>query len=244
MRNTLICMILSVARFLGQATAGCRADGLPVVLPHYRVEAANVVEALMLLGRDTHICFGLRGLDRSAFLTQVRLDLTGASLSQVLSAVLGGADGYSFKQSPQGVVLINGPARTPGGSLLDRPISSYAIPRTSLKTASNVLKLQLIADLNPTIEGFAGSYAGGDAADLVGPIEVRGRPVAEILNIIVSASKGGIWVETVPDSEADRVPPRGLWAVIEYTESRDTYLPLLGSIAQSFPEKRPSHDAP
>jgi len=241
MKNTLICLMVFVALLEGTATAGadCRADGLPVVLPRYRAEAANIVEALMLLGRDTHICFGFRGLDRSAFATQVQLNLTGASVGQVISAVLKGVSGYSFEQSSHGIVLIKGPAQVAAGSLLDYAISTYAVPHTSLKTASNALKLQLMADLNPTIEGFAGSYAAGDVADLIGPMEVRGRPVEEILNVIVSASKGAMWLETVPDTEADRVPPQGLWTIIEYTESRDVYLPLLSAIAQSFPEKRP-----
>ena len=241
MKKTLIFLVVSVAWLEGCATAdaGCRADGLSLVFPHYRTEAANIVEALLLLGRDSHTCFAFRGLDRSAFTTQVQLDLTGASVGQVLSAVLKGVTGYSFEQSSHGIVMVKGPAQIAAGSLLNHVISIYAVPRTSLATASNALKLQLMADLNPAIGGFAGSYAGGDAADLTGPVEVRGQPVSEILNLILSTSKGGLWLEIIPDTDADRMPSRGLWGIIEYTESQDVYLPLLSSIAQSFPEKRP-----
>lgn len=242
MKNTLISLMVFVAWLAETATAGagCRTDGLPLVVPHYRTEAASIVEALVLLGRDTHICFGFRGLDRSAFATQVHLDLTGASVEHVISTVLKGANGYSFEQSSHGIVLIKGSTLNTGGSLFDYVISTYAVPRTSLNTASNALKLQLMADLNPAIGGFAGSYAAGDVTDLIGPMEVRGQPVGEILNLIVSASKGGMWLETVPDTGADRMRPEGLWRIIEYTESRDIYLPVLSSIAQHFPEKRPN----
>lgn len=59
-----------------------------------------------------------------------------------------------------------------------------------------MLRMTVEKDIDPATKGFAGDYSPGDLTDWVGPMDVRGATVRELLNRIVGASGHGSWIVT------------------------------------------------
>jgi hypothetical protein len=83
------------------------------------------------------------------------------------------------------------------------------------------------------------TFAVGDRTDLVGPFNERGRTVSQLLDLIISRSKGASWVALVPDSAATESIPPNIWIVIQYDRPVSDYASLWSQAGDNYPAEDP-----
>ena len=85
-----------------------------------------------------------------------------------------------------------------------------------MQEVNNLLFMTVATQINPKIGGFAGTYSPGDPSSLSGPFNEQGRTLRQLLCLIVSKSKGGMWVVTEPPGNAS-FATRASWVILEYS---------------------------
>jgi hypothetical protein len=191
------------------------------------------VEALLRLGEEHSLCFGIEYVDRALLTELTDFHLHGTNVQGALRSILG--RDQLVAELRDGVVEIR--QKTPGPeakNIFAKPIAEFHARRGPVQELSIALHMQLVTDLNPKIGGFAGNYPSGDLKNLVGPFAEYNRTVRYLLNQIVSQSKGGAWIAEIPwGLRGDFGVPekRRIWTVIEYGAARDSYAGLLSTIA-------------
>lgn len=160
-------------------------------IQHFEVGDEALLGALVRLGREYRLCFGIEfpGADLGP---RARVKADRATAEEVMRRILGSTTEYNVSAS-DGVILIRKKGVKPLAWLNHR-LPQFEIPRMSLMWAQTRLWMELERHLNPSDGGFAGDGPPGDPNDLVGPIHERGKTVRQLLNEIVSESKGAMLV--------------------------------------------------
>ena len=196
-------------------------------------------EALLDLGRQEKVCFGMRNLPREAFFESVSIDANHETVAEIVSRILQEPDVQVRSTSEKIVQVQRGPDKE---SLFDHRISSFTVPRGPLQSASLGIQLRLARELDPSLGGFAGSFSPGDSTDLVGPFDEYNASVQHLLNLIVGASKGASWIATVPDDYRLPGSPAQypMWIILQYSAPVSGFRAILENVGRDYPEtKRP-----
>lgn len=216
------------------AAAGCRtSQPLEYVVPNFQAHT-TIVQAIYQLGRETGICFGIRPVDRSIFEKTITISVSEVSAASLLNQILGEVEGYYWTQHPSGIVNIGLRNVNSSASVFSYKIPRFTTPRTSVQSASNVLRMEVLRIQNPQIRTFMGAYFTGDREDIIGPLDLKNQEAWQVLNTIVALSKGSLWIATRPESLANS--PEDLWAVIEYSLPAESSTETLVRIGRDFPE--------
>jgi hypothetical protein len=211
-----------------------------------RIEGMSMVGALLMVGRQLHMPMGIRYLDTDAVENQVHANLTPKrshwgefspmDLRTAMDFIL--RFGADYTWSIRGTVLVspindaypgikpfgspiqidNRRAQWPSRNLLNVRLAKFAIPRCTIEEASHRLEMALDAALNPGTHGVAGDCHSPTGNNLVGPLHLRRHTVTDILDELVAREKNAAWVVQVPPESVDRLPPEGLWKIIEYDD--------------------------
>ena len=204
-------------------------------IAEFSFSGGSRVDAILALGKQVNACFALRNLPRSAFLEQVVFHFQGESPLDISRKIFQ-TQHVAVVQSPEGTIEISRARKTE--TLFDYVIPSFVAGRTTLQVLSQGIKNRLKVELNPEIQGIAGSFYSGDQSDLVGPFDERGKTVGQLLNLIVSASKGATWLAQIPDSSAVRSSAVDqMWTVIEYNRPMADYKNLIATIGSNYPDR-------
>ena len=193
------------------------------------------VQAALTLGQQANLCLAMRNLPRSAFIGQVNLNVQAATPIEILQRIFANQE-ILVVPSREDIVRVFRPSTEP--SLFDRQIADFNVPRAPLLTLATGIKLRLEHELHPEIQGFAGRYSLGDQNDLVGPFAKSYATVADLLDLIVSHSKGASWIALVPDSAATQSIPPNMWIVIEYSRPAADYESLLSQAGSQYTESK------
>jgi len=225
MRPLAILFLLVLPAVVPAASeAHCNADLQPsTVLTRLNVKGTRL-SALIRLGYEEHLCFGLQDPDPAILTETVHLTGSGLTVEDVLRRLLPNGHPYAFSQS-NGVFLIRRTDSNPV-TWLDNDLT-FLMDRTTVQWASMSLFVALARTANPSIGGLVGSYDPGNVTDMVGPIHQPNRPVRDLLSLIVGGSRGGAWISrecAVVDESITREP---CWTVLEYS------LPLPSTLAQA-----------
>jgi hypothetical protein len=157
---------------------------------HFSVGKTSVMDALLWLGHDQGVCFGIEfsgpQLSRDV---QVTADQT--TVGELVKKILGSA-GPCVLSVSDGVILIRKRDVRPP-AWLDRRLPQFDVPRTELFSADIALWMTLERQLDPSIKGFAGDSPVTEPVDEVGPFQERGRTVRQLLVKIVGSSRGASW---------------------------------------------------
>lgn len=217
-RSILLAIVFVAAGAKGWAEShdSCNSRGLSATAPGTFIANEPLAPALLELGQISHVCFGLRLLDDNAFTHILHVNMTNASVRQILDSMVRELPDYVFREFPPSVVLVGKLDMKAPDLLLDKVVPSFDSPRAPLHAVSNALKMQIAVNIDPTITGFAGSYPTGDIGDQVGPIQENGKMIWELLNEIVGDSGGRMWISSLPES-GKTYPRLNLWKVIEYS---------------------------
>ncbi|HZU22964.1 MAG TPA: hypothetical protein VE998_09045 [Terriglobales bacterium] len=205
-----------------------RDHPLNVDIPQFSASNLSVLEALLKLGQENKLCFGIE-TGSGILEARVSTDLRNSSAGAAISAILPNA--YRFKVVESNGVIEIRLGTTPVDDVLSTSIPIFQVPKAPMQAVSNALRMQLASTLDPRIHGFAGEYASGDLKDLVGPFSETAKSARQLLNSLTASSTvGASWVAlSVSRAHPDRIP-WNLWRVIEYDRPVSQYIPLLQSL--------------
>ncbi len=169
------------------------ASALSRQVSHFSIGKTSALDALLWLGRDERICFGIEfsgpELGRGV---QVAADKT--TVSEVVKKILVSSDAYQLSVS-DGIILIHKKGVKPP-AWLDHRLPQFELPRMELMSADTGLWMALESDLTPSQQGFAGDSPVTDPIDEVGPFREHGQTVRQLLIRIVASSRGASWFPT------------------------------------------------
>ena len=128
--------------------------------------------------------------------------------------------GPSVATEPFGspIQIDNRRAQWPNKNLLYFRLAKFKIPKCTIEEASHRLEVALNAALNPGAQSVMGDHYPRTGKNMVGPLTFRHQSVADILDKLVAKEKNAAWVVQVPPGVVDRLPPEGLWRIIDYED--------------------------
>jgi len=183
---------------------------------HFSIGKTSVLDALLWLGRDERVCFGIE-FSGPELSREVQIAADNTTVGEVVKKILGSADAFQLSIS-DGVILIRKKAVKPP-AWLDHRLRQFKLPRTELMMADATLWMTLERDLNPSLQGFAGDSPVTDPIDEIGPFREYGQTVRQLLTRIVTSSRGASWFPT----QGVRVPfPASInrfWTLVTYSGS-------------------------
>jgi len=207
--------------FHGSVLHAAQAQQSPTILSKHVASFSGrglcLVDALLRLGGQEGVPLGVEYVSREALAKPITEDFHNTTVKGILERLLAGDKGYTWRVQ-EGVLVVSHKSVASGeANLLNRVLPTFVIRRCSIAEASNVLYMSLNSQLHPEVRGYAGDYNPGDMQNLVGPLELRNAMVRQVLNRLVSgANKKAAWVVRVQPGSLDRLPPGGLWTIIEY----------------------------
>jgi hypothetical protein len=164
-------------------------------ISHFSIGKTSVLDALLWLGRDERICFGIE-FSGDELSREVWVNADQSTIGEVVKKILSPAEAYQLSVS-DGVILIRKKGvKSP--VWLDRRLPQFELPRMELMSADALLWMMLEKDLNPSQQGFLGDSPVTNPIDEVGPIHAHGRTVRQLLIRIAAASRGASWFPTTP----------------------------------------------
>ncbi len=216
-RRTLKCGICVIgAVFWSIVAPTLKAQCAPTAAPigAVRIQSKTIFESLVDLGLAYNVCFGVEVDNDELLRSPIDLELSDATPLTAARSALKTRSGYSV--ASDGLLSVR-PIAEPPTSWLDFKIHRFAIPgRVNVATASNALLMSLQQQVQPR-NGYAGHYRVADNTDLVGPFDEREKSVRELLDLIVTSSKGALWITTRPYARTES-PPELFWTMLEYSD--------------------------
>jgi len=172
--------IISLLLFLPAPAWATCSDRVDAVVPHFTFSGGSRVDAALALGQQLNICLAFRNLPRKAFVELVTYDFRERRPIEIIREIFR-QQHVEIARLPGGLVHVSRPSKTK--SLFDHKIKAFNVGRTTLQTLSMGIRLRLERELDPTMQGVAGSYSSGDLSDIVGPFRVEGATVSQLLNL-------------------------------------------------------------
>src|SRR5208282_2090270 len=142
-----------------------------------------------------------------------RTIVTHPTIGEALSATMRYT--YHWVLNKNVISIDNWLAYWNSNNLLNFQISEFAIPRCSLEEASHRLEMALAIAQHPGGHGVIGDDHPGTGKGMVGPLKLRRRTVAEVLDALVAKEGNAVWMVQVPPVALDRLAPEGLWKIID-----------------------------
>lgn len=222
MRQHHIYLALGIAvlifLFPPRALARCAPANLDSVIPGFQARNISAVEALVKLGAQRNVCFGIEGVEAAKLTEPTDFDIGQTSLENAIRTIMGPRNVYRIEPH-EGVVEIRSVTNAAPG-IFDQVIPSWETTGGPVQDVSTSLFMRLAVELNPDIKGFAGSYRPGDRANTVGAISEHDKTVRELLDVIIAnTAKGAAWIAQIPALKTTdlRLAERGpAWAIVEY----------------------------
>jgi len=217
-RNPMKC-IFRIATLLSLLGTVVGQGVLSRPVSHFSAEGVTPTVALVRLAIQTHVPVGIEEIDKNFARGTVTVSIDNGTLNDALLAILGKFQGYEWKEE-DGVVLVTKTERKAKKNLFDVVLPEYRLRRrASLPEAANLLWMTLSLKLNPAIRGFAGSFAAPEFPHQIEPCDLRNMTVRSILNLLVRSGGSPGWIATVPVSQLDTLPSRGLWTILPADEA-------------------------
>jgi hypothetical protein len=155
---------------------GCGGpDPLSRPVKALRLSQRSTLAALLELGYEYRLCFGVQSIRPDLFTKPVELEVNDATVGGVISSLLAPIKGYAVSEQGRAIVIQD--ASGVGPTWLDYIVRSFKVRRADVQAASNVLYMTLRMQTDPAVHGFAGHYRPGDSDDLVGPFDELDRSV-------------------------------------------------------------------
>jgi hypothetical protein len=229
---------------LQSASAHCdTSPDLSAAVSEFESNQTSRVAALLRFGQIHNLCFGIEYVDAKLLTEVTDFHIRNMPIRECIKVILGQERKLTVSLSNGIIEVSQETLQSERKSIFDHVLPRFEVRRSSVQEISTALYMQLIADLNPQITGFAGSYPAGDLKDEVGPISEHSRSIRYLLDELVARSKGGTWIARVQwKSRGDLTIPerRRVWTIVEYGVSQTGYDSLLNSIAGDLESDPPS----
>ena len=176
------------------------------------IHSKPIIEALALIGRQEHVCFGIGVTDARLLEPAPDIHLEHAHVYDVLRTVLSGT-GYAIAQFGS-VVVLRRPARH--DTVLDLRIGRFEAHGATVQEASTKLAMTVHAKEQKISGGTLGTFAPGCLTDRVQALSVRSKTAAQLLSLLLSHSTmGGIWLAWDAPLRSERALTEP-WIILEY----------------------------
>jgi hypothetical protein len=180
---------------------------------HFSSGKTSVLGALIWLGRDERICFGIEFYGGLSNAVQIKMD--DAAVGEIVQKILGSTSDYQLSVS-DGVILIR-KRGVKSPDWLNHRLPHFKVPKGELMSVNSQLWMALEMDLDPSKQGFGGDYPPTDPIDDVGPFDERGQTVRQLLVRIVAASRGATWYPTQGAGGPAPASVNGFWTLVTYS---------------------------
>lgn len=180
-----------VAILAGGSRAAQPVCPLPRNMPPFSAHGETRLTALLGFGRENHISFGIESFSDD-LLQPLTTNLAKGTAESQIRRILGTPVAYRISCAA-GVVMVHD-SRVASPPWLNRRVPRFHVPKSTLLAASTSLWMLVETLLNPRQQGFAGDSPPGDAADQVGPYDIRGDTVRGLLCRLAASSKGTAWL--------------------------------------------------
>jgi len=190
------------------------------------------LEALLQVGYENQVCFGIEFVEKELLSQPLQLEVESSSLGDIVGRILASAKGY-VAEGKDGVVLIQ---KTAAGSTqwLNLRVRNFRAPRSRVQEISNLLFMNLMIEIDPVHRGFAGNYSPGDPKELIGPFSENGKTVPQLLDLVVSSSKGGMWIANSSVRSLTVTTEKPLWTIVEYSWPFDENCAVIRKTIQQY----------
>jgi hypothetical protein len=222
-----VVMVLSVAP---RVSAQCAPQPLSITPRKNDIDARNAIEALLVLGQANSVCLAVELNDDQLVTAGERLQPAG-SFADMVKQYLLRAKGYQVQARNRIVAIV--PTTSGPPTWLDTIIPRFSTSRSAdVQSLSNLLFMDLVLVDNPHHGGFAGGYLGGDPKDQIEPVDKRNESVRNLLDLIVTSSKGGLWITVSRYGRSLPISNRPFWRVLEYSQPLSTNLGIIEGVAR------------
>ena len=205
----------------------CRPVQLADVVEGIHIKAGSALSALVQLGKEKGICFGIETTDTDMLNSPVSLEAENDTLGWVIHKVLPQQRQYDVSVS-DAVVLVRGIGSRVVRPQLDMILPEFTIGPVTVRHASFVLHFFLVGIADPALQGFAGDFSDRFPDDKV-LLDEHGRSVREILTKIVSRSRSGAWIAgPCPMAELGN-SGLGCWEVLDYRDESNVLANDIGA---------------
>src|SRR5579864_104679 len=187
-----------------------------------RIVQRTELAALVQVGYEKNICFGIEDPEPEMLTRQVQLDSGSSTIEALIRAILPPEHAYQLSVQ-DGLILIRRAEQARGGTWLDSPVPSFTTGRVTVQQASMNLFMTVALLVDPSIQGFAGSFNPGNVSHSIKPIDERGRSLRDLLTLIVSNSaRGGAWISDECAQNDPSLTREPCWTILEYDSSADS----------------------
>ncbi len=228
--EALVAGLLLASAAASQTSSGCTAHPLSRVVAEFHVRDVGVLQALLQLGRENAICFGIESAEKQAFQHKVDLDARNEPALDVIKRMLSGFDPPYLVSEQDGVAVIR-LRRVLTQTWLDYNVPSFKSRRGPLQEVNHTLHMTLLRETRPGLKGIAGHYYAGNPATLVGPFDEKNRTLRQLLNeLLINTPGGGIWVVHRSALKEGPAPMQPFWTVVDYIDPLEVTSGLIRGI--------------
>ncbi len=196
------------------------------------IPGTTVLQALFRFAAEHGVCLGIELAGEEILRRRAEVDMEAASALEAVRAVLEAAEYYEAVER-DGLILIRD-RRVRGFTLLDYRLEAFEVPRAPLQAVGNALRMSLIRLVRPEVTGFAGHYRPGGVAGIVGPFREKDKTVRELLNLIVTASQGGVWMARGGEIDEGTLPRGPYWEIFPFGSGREPEPAVLLAAAEKL----------
>jgi hypothetical protein len=176
------------------------------------------LSALIRLGRENGLCFGIE-TRTDHFNEKITLSIVDTDAYNAINTVLGSSPGYEISVLHNVILIRDKRVRPP--EYLSLRLPRFRIPRSTLVWANLNLGMSVEMQLDPNRKGFVGDGPPGDVTNQVGPFDISGQTVRDLLCRIVGSSKGATWMVSSPFGPSVAPASIGrLWTLVLYQNPR------------------------
>jgi hypothetical protein len=210
------------SRSLGIRNAVASVDRNPDPLQartgHMTFAQANMLDALLAIAENVRVPFGIACADDSMRQTKVSVEINEGPLGNALSLITAGHPGVQFSVH-HGVVVVERLPLPENCEFLDLSIPDFYAERDTVEPLSAKLWMTLEMQLDPGKKGFAGILHPNQADRAIGPADLRGEHVRDILNWMVEHHGASAWVAT-PNNNPAAAANDELWKIVFYDRNQ------------------------
>ncbi len=209
--KTTISLIMMLATF-GFAHAASQMDPLQARTSHLKLARVTRLDAVMALAGNAKVPLGVVCPDPEFMGAEISLETNRQTMAEALSAVIAGASDMRLDVD-HGVIVVQRIALPPECAFLDSVIPVLIVPKDTVVHVSALLWMTLEPQLDASKTGFMG-ILHPDANDRdIGPAELRGRRVRDVLNWMVREHGAAAWVSW-PCLEVGSAASDQLWKLV------------------------------
>jgi len=212
--GVVISMVLFLAsRLVALPSGASLEEKLRARVTHYDSRGQSFVECILELAYQHQLPAAIQYLDRADVQQPLSVKLDGASVEQIISALVT-STGNRVVFSDGFVQVYSPAARSDPSNLLNTFIDDFVIRDLPIREASARLLGLMVQRVSPRA-GFGGHVPYGAEPQRELTLRLQKARVYEILDSLIAADGASIWVAATPRSSSSTPPQAPPWEIYD-----------------------------